>query len=93
MAKFSQPISDLQKPEASRWVIACIFNWSIIILSLYSVAYFQNIWSVLLSILVIGNRQHAIALLGHEGAHYMLSSHRKWNDFLTGFFCFLATRD
>jgi fatty acid desaturase len=79
---------ELQKPAAFRWILTCIGNWLFIAFSLYTVYFFQNIWSVLLSILIIGNRQHAIALLGHEGAHYMLSSNRTWNDFLTGFFAF-----
>ena len=88
MTKYTKPIIDLQKPEAFRWVLSCILNWLVIGLSFYIVSHFQNIWSVILAILVIGNRQHAIALLGHEGAHYMLSSNQKWNDFLTGFFAF-----
>lgn len=78
----------LQKPEAFRWVISCLLNWLIIFASFYSIGYFQNIWALFISIFIIGNRQHAIALLGHEGAHFMLSSNHKWNDFLTGFFAF-----
>ena len=71
MKKFNQSITDLQKPEAIRWVLSCLFNWLIIGFSFYCVSYFQNIWSVIFAIIVIGNRQHAIALLGHEGAHFM----------------------
>lgn len=88
MTDQSKNLTNLQKPECSRWILSCLFNWLIIVLCFYCVYYFQNLWSVIFSILIIGNRQHAIALLGHEGAHFMLSPHKKWNDFLTGFFAF-----
>jgi fatty acid desaturase len=88
MIDSTQQILQLQKPAAFRWLMACACNWLFIFFSFYAVYYFQNIWVILLSILIIGNRQHAIALLGHEGAHFMLSANRTWNDFLTGFFAF-----
>ena len=81
-------LDELQKPACFRWVMACVLNWLIIITSLYGSYYYQNLWIDFLVILIIGNRQHPIALLGHEGAHYMLSSHRTWNDFLTGALAF-----
>lgn len=81
-------INKLQKPASLRWIFACIFNWLIVFTTFYTAFHYQNLWVDALAILVIGNRQHAIALLGHEGAHFMLSSNRIWNDILTGFFCF-----
>ena len=41
-----------------------------------------------LSIFVIGNRQHALALLGHEATHKMVSKSPKCNYILGNLFCF-----
>ncbi|MCA9116083.1 MAG: fatty acid desaturase family protein [Planctomycetaceae bacterium] len=40
----------------------------------------------LLTILFIGSRQHALAILMHEGSHYRLFSNRTANDFFTELF-------
>jgi fatty acid desaturase len=39
-------------------------------------------------VFVIGNRQHALGILGHDGGHYLVSSNKKWNDILTCVFAF-----
>ena len=39
-----------------------------------------------LAVLILGNRQHGLALLGHDGTHYTLSHNRKLNDVLTNLF-------
>lgn len=83
-----ETIAKYQKPESWRWVLACCTNWLVITFCFYVANYFQHLWVDALIILVIGNRQHAIALLGHEGAHFTLSANRKWNDFLTNIFTF-----
>ena len=49
---------------------------------------FSNPVTWLLALLVIGNRQHALAILGHDGTHFTLSHDRRLNDFLTNLFAF-----
>lgn len=88
MTDLNSQLTELQKPASLRWVMACLLNWSIIVAALYFAFLFQSLWIDFIVILIIGNRQHALALLGHEGAHYMLSSHRGWNDFLTSLLAF-----
>ena len=83
-----EKILSFQKPESLRWVLTCFVNWFVIFASFFVAYYFQSLWVDALVVLVIGNRQHAIALLGHEGSHYTLSSNRQWNDFLTGILTF-----
>ena len=78
----------LQQPASLRWVLACLLNWVVIVGAFYSSFFFQSLWVDFFVILIVGNRQHAIALLGHEGAHYMLSANRGWNDFLTSILAF-----
>lgn len=73
-----------QKPACLRWIMTCIANWLIIFVTFLFAYHYPYIWVYVLVVFVIGNRQHAIALLGHEGSHYTLSTNRTWNDFLTG---------
>ena len=82
--ELKEKILSYQKPENLRWVLTCVANWLVILASFYVAYYYQSLWIDAFVILVVGNRQHAIALLGHEGSHYTLSSNRQWNDFLTG---------
>ena len=37
----------------------------------------------MLAVLIVGNRQHGLALLGHDGTHCTLSHNRALNEFLT----------
>ena len=43
---------------------------------------------VFVCVLVIGARQHALAVLGHDGAHYSISKNRRINDALACVLCF-----
>jgi fatty acid desaturase len=79
-----EKILNYQKPESWRWVLTCICNWLVVFACFYVAYDYQSLWVDALVVIVVGNRQHAIALLGHEGSHYTLSSNRQWNDFLTG---------
>lgn len=80
--------SPLLRKAALRWLLACIANWLLIVGCFYLVYYFNNFWMIILSIFVIGNRQHALALYGHEGAHFMLCQNKTLNDALTCVFTF-----
>lgn len=60
----------------TRWSpLLWVDSW-IVITAVYLLA-------VLLAILVIGNRQHAIAILAHDGAHRLISRNRFINETLT----------
>lgn len=41
-----------------------------------------SFWLWPLAIVIIGTRQHAIAVLGHDGAHFTISKNRRLNDAL-----------
>jgi fatty acid desaturase len=49
---------------------------------------FSNPATWLLALLIIGNRQHALAILGHDGTHFTLSHDRRLNDYLTNLLAF-----
>lgn len=60
-------------------MFAAVWQWDILLK-----------WPVLLIILImIGSRQHAIAVLGHDGSHYLITTNRTVNDFLSKTLCFL----
>src|SRR6185503_10178210 len=46
-----------------------------------ALAFWPNTFVILLSIIVIGTRQHALFVIAHDAAHYLLYENRKLNDF------------
>lgn len=73
------------------WLLAVIFDWFIIFLSFGLAWFYNHPLGYFLAILAIGNRQHAIAILGHDGAHRLISKNKKLNDLLTNIFSFYPT--
>ena len=57
--------------------LGAMAGWQIAILS---VVYFC-------AICVIASRQHALGIVMHDGSHFRVFSHRKWNDILTDLTC------
>jgi fatty acid desaturase len=79
---------DLSRRTALPWLRDAVLDWTVILGALGAVHVFSNPVTWLLALLVIGNRQHALAILGHDGTHFTLSHDRRLNDFLTNFFAF-----
>lgn len=75
----------LSKRKAHRWLLDATLDWSIIIMAFFVIGLFPNIITIILGIIVIGNRQHGLALLGHDGTHYTITLKKKINDVLTDF--------
>lgn len=65
------------------WLKDAVLDWIVIAGALAVVHAFSNPITWLLALLVIGNRQHALAILGHDGTHFTLSHNRRLNDFLS----------
>src|SRR5471032_1023235 len=63
-------------------------DWIVIGAALAGVTVWPYLLVVLAAVLIVGNRQHALAILGHDGTHYTLSRNAPLNDFLTNFLCF-----
>ncbi|ULQ47187.1 fatty acid desaturase family protein [Flagellatimonas centrodinii] len=59
---------------------ALLSTWSVIALSFAALAYWPNPLTFLLVVGVLGGRQLALAILGHEAAHRTLFRHRGLND-------------
>lgn len=70
------------------WLKFALLDWMVIAGALVLAHAVRNPAAWLLALLVIGNRQHALAILGHDGTHFTLSHNRKLNDFLTNLIAF-----
>lgn len=81
-------LKKLAKPVIWRFVMALALDWMIILIAMFSAAVWPTWWVCLTSVLVIGTRQHALGVLGHEAAHYTATRRRKVNDAIGMVFCF-----
>src|SRR5271166_5247785 len=70
------------------WLKDALLDWLVILCTVAIVHKFANPLTALVSLLIIGNRQHALAILGHDGTHFTLSHNRRLNDFLTNLLAF-----
>ena len=62
---------------------AMLFNWLIIGGSIWLCLQFPSIWLYILTVIVVGARMHALAVLMHDATHFRFLHNRKWNDILT----------
>lgn len=81
-------IRTLSKQATLPWVTDAILDWLLIGSALFFACRINSFFAYFLALFIIGNRQHALAILGHDGAHFTIHSDRKWNDFLSNIFCF-----
>ena len=68
-------------------VVSISMNWLQILAAMALFFYFPNALTFLLSVIVIGSRQFALAVLAHDGAHNLLFSNEKINDFVSQWLC------
>lgn len=81
-------LKNLSQQSLLIWGRDLLMDWGVMITSLYLVFMFPNVLTIFLCILVLGNRQHALAILGHDATHYRACKNRKLNDFLANMLCF-----
>jgi len=81
----AKDLKHLSKRVPYYWIRDTLLDWAVITIMFVIIAAFPNIFTVLAAILVIGNRQHALALMGHDGTHFTITYVRKINDVLTNF--------
>ena len=80
-------LSEIRKKNDLRNIFALLFDWGLMVLGLYVFYYYPSILTFLASVVVIGSRQFALAVLAHDGAHNLLFSNHKINDFISQWFC------
>jgi len=65
------------------WLKDALLDWAVMIAAMVQAGLWHNPAGYVLAILIIGNRQHGLALLGHDGTHCTLSHNRAVNETLT----------
>jgi fatty acid desaturase len=69
------------------WLVPALMEWGIIVL-LFVVGYSLDCLLVWAGIVVLlGSRQHALGVLGHDGAHGAAAKNRQLNDWATQLLC------
>lgn len=81
-------IKELSGKPFLPWLRDTILDWGIIVVTMILCAKTHHFLVYLMALFVIGNRQHALAILGHEGTHYTLHANMKLNDFITNLLYF-----
>ena len=68
------------------WLRDLLLDWLLIFLA---IAIGLNFWYLIpVSIFIIGNRQHALAILGHDATHKLVSKNNNINYMLGNFLCY-----
>ena len=80
-------LRELGARAVSPWLVDAMIDWSVITAALAMIQVCPHFYTVFAGIMIIGNRQHALAILGHDGTHYTLSHNAAFNDFLTNLLC------
>jgi fatty acid desaturase len=65
------------------WLKDALLDWACMIGAIVLAGLWNNPAGYALAVLIVGNRQHGLALLGHDGTHCTLSHNRALNEFLT----------
>src|SRR5208282_4423229 len=75
----TETLKDLSRRTPWPWLRDAVLDWAVIVGAVTVAHVFSNPLTWLLALLVIGNRQHALAILGHDGTHFTLSHDRRLN--------------
>lgn len=81
-----EEIKDLLKLSNLRGFFALATTWAMIIGSFMLVAYFPNILTFFIALIIIGGRHLALAILMHDASHYSLFKSKWMNDFFGSWF-------
>ncbi len=71
----------VRSPWRSSWMI--LHCWLVILVTWVLVATWTNPLTILLGIVVVGGRQLGLAILNHDGAHYLLFENKALNDWVS----------
>ena len=80
-------LSEIRQKSDMRNIIALLFDWGMMALGISLFYLFPNFLTFLISTVIIGSRQFALAVLAHDGAHHLLFKNAKINDFVSQWFC------
>lgn len=67
------------------WIFYAIIDWILIVSSIIPICY-KYYFLIPFSLFIIGSRQHALAILVHDGAHKLISKNKKTNNLINWVF-------
>jgi fatty acid desaturase len=86
-----EEIQELMQASDLKGFQALATTWLMIIGSFALVAYFPNVFTVLIALMILGGRHLALAILMHDASHYSLFKTKWMNDFFGNWFCAYPT--
>jgi fatty acid desaturase len=81
-------LAELSRPRLHRWLLPALLDWAVLLGAFATAGVVDHAAVYVLASVVIGTRQHALALLGHDGAHRLVCRHPRLNDALASVLCF-----
>jgi fatty acid desaturase len=84
-------IKELSALEPARAIAATAEEWAVIITTIAFCSFFWNPALYVIAIVVIGSRQHALLILGHDASHYRFLPTRWQNDLFANVFLMWPT--
>ena len=82
-----QQLSQIREKNDFRNIFALCLDWGLIVFGLSIFYYFPSVFTFISAVILIGSRQFALAVLVHDGAHNLLFSNLKVNDFFSQWLC------
>jgi len=81
-------MKELTRRVFHRWLVPALLEWAAIV-ALFWIGFTAHHWFVwILVVIVLGSRQHALGVLGHDGAHYTAARNKRVNDIASALLCF-----
>lgn len=81
----AETLRQFSKRHLWRWLAAAALEWGIIAATMWACSALHYWWVWVAGIVVIGTRQHGLAVLAHDGTHYLVANSKRCNDLLTNY--------
>ena len=84
----SPELATLRERSLPRFFALLAFDWTVIVGAFWAAAAFDHPLMYVAAWFIVGTRQHALGVLGHEGTHGLIHKNRRLNDWIARVFCF-----
>jgi fatty acid desaturase len=71
---------EIRKIRPWVWLFWLVVDWGVIVATYSVFAVYRSWWLLPVAVLIIGTRQHALGLLGHDATHRRAFKNRRLND-------------
>ena len=81
-------LGELVRLQPWRWFAALAFDWAIIAAAMALARWLHHPLAYIAAIFVVGTRQNALGLLGHDAAHRLVTRNGRFDDLMAQLLCF-----